>query len=62
MGLPNAYVVELKDRNLAVIDTGTPGKEKKILDHISTLGAKLSDVSLIILTHSDGDLRGALQP
>ena len=59
MGFSNAYVIELEGTNLAVIDTGTPGKEKKILECVGSLGRKPEDVSYIILTHPDGDHSGS---
>ena len=59
MGFSNAYVVELEGQSLAVIDTGTPGKEKKILDFVSTLGRGPADVSYIVLTHPDADHSGS---
>ena len=44
---------------MAVVDTGTPGKEKKVLDYVATLGRKPADVSYIILTHPDADHSGS---
>ena len=58
-GFSNAYIVELEDRNLVIVDTGTPGKENKVLDFVASLGKRPSDVSYIILTHSDGDHSGS---
>jgi glyoxylase-like metal-dependent hydrolase (beta-lactamase superfamily II) len=59
MGFSNAYVAELEGQTLAVIDTGTSGKEKKVLDYVATLGRKPADVSFIILTHPDADHSGS---
>jgi glyoxylase-like metal-dependent hydrolase (beta-lactamase superfamily II) len=59
LGFSNAYVAELEGQSLAVIDTGTPGKERKVLDYIATLGRKPADVSYIILTHPDSDHSGS---
>jgi hydroxyacylglutathione hydrolase len=59
MGFSNAYLVELEGQSLAIVDTGTPGKEKKVLDYVETLGRKPADVSYIILTHADGDHSGS---
>ncbi|MDG6991510.1 MAG: MBL fold metallo-hydrolase [Nitrososphaerota archaeon] len=59
MGFSNAYLVELGGHGLAVIDTGTPGKEKKILNFVASLGRKPADVSYIILTHPDSDHSGS---
>ncbi len=59
MGFSNAYVIELEGQRLAVIDTGTPGKEKRVLDYVAVLGRKPADVSYIILTHPDVDHSGS---
>ncbi|MDG6902166.1 MAG: MBL fold metallo-hydrolase [Nitrososphaerota archaeon] len=59
MGFSNAYLVELDSQRLAVIDTGTPGKEKKILNFVESLGRKPADISYIILTHPDSDHSGS---
>lgn len=59
MGFSNAYVAELEGQSLAVIDTGTPGKEKKIVDYVATLGRRPADVSYIVLTHPDSDHSGS---
>ena len=44
---------------MAVVDTGTPGKERKVVDYVATLGRKPADVSYIILTHPDADHSGS---
>ena len=59
MGFSNAYIVELDDQKLALIDTGTPHKEAKVLKHLADMSRKPSDISYIILTHSDGDHSGS---
>jgi glyoxylase-like metal-dependent hydrolase (beta-lactamase superfamily II) len=59
MGFSNAYVVEIGGQDLAIIDTGTAGKQKKLLDCVVGLGRKPSDVSYIVLTHADGDHSGS---
>ncbi|MDG6986122.1 MAG: MBL fold metallo-hydrolase [Nitrososphaerota archaeon] len=60
MGFSNAFVVELDGQGLAVIDTGTSGKEKKILEYVASLGRKPADVSFIVLTHPDADHSGSV--
>ena len=52
-------MAELEGRSLAIIDTGTPGKEKRVLDYVATLGRTPADVSYVILTHPDGDHSGS---
>jgi glyoxylase-like metal-dependent hydrolase (beta-lactamase superfamily II) len=59
MGFSNAYAVGLEDQSLAIIDTGSPGKEQRILDYVASIGRKPSDVTFIILTHADGDHSGS---
>ena len=44
---------------MALIDTGTPGKAKKVLDYVSSIGRKPGDVTCIILTHPDADHSGS---
>jgi hydroxyacylglutathione hydrolase len=60
MGFSNAYVVETAgEQGVVVVDTGTPGKQTKILSCVSSLGKKASDISYIILTHPDADHAGS---
>jgi glyoxylase-like metal-dependent hydrolase (beta-lactamase superfamily II) len=56
----NAYLVEDMGK-LTLIDTGTPGNEKKITDEIQKIGHKLTDVSTIVLTHWHVDHVGSLK-
>lgn len=56
----NAFIVEDKGK-LILIDTGTPGKEKKISEEIQKIGYKLTDVSAIVLTHWHVDHVGSLK-
>ena len=58
-GFSNAYLVEIDQRSLVLIDTGTPGKGQKVLAYLTTIGRKPSDVSYIILTHADADHSGS---
>ena len=59
IGFSNAYLVEIGGQSLALIDTGTPGKEQKVLGYLSSIGRKPSDISYIILTHPDADHSGS---
>jgi glyoxylase-like metal-dependent hydrolase (beta-lactamase superfamily II) len=45
---------------LTLIDTGDPGDEVKLLDMISSIGRRPSDVAQILITHSDGDHIGCI--
>lgn len=56
----NAYLVEDMGK-LILIDTGTPGNEKKITEEIQKTGHKLTDVSTIVLTHWHVDHVGSLK-
>jgi glyoxylase-like metal-dependent hydrolase (beta-lactamase superfamily II) len=55
----NPYIVVDSD-GLTIIDVGIPGKDKKILTYIASLGKSAQDVKRIILTHSDLDHVGNL--
>lgn len=57
LGFVNAYIV--KQDGIIVIDTGTPGSEQKIIDTLHDRGLKLSEISLIILTHGHQDHAGS---
>lgn len=56
MGFSNAYVVELEGQSLALVDTGTPGRDAKVLAYLTSMGRKATDFSYIILTHADGSI------
>jgi glyoxylase-like metal-dependent hydrolase (beta-lactamase superfamily II) len=58
-GFSNAYLVELDGQGMALIDTGTPGKTRKVLDYVVSIGRKPGDVAYIILTHPDADHSGS---
>lgn len=60
MGFSNAYLVEIDGQGLILIDTGTPGKDAKVLACLTGMGRKPSDVSFIVLTHPDGDHSGSV--
>ena len=59
MRFSNAYLVEIDQQNLALIDTGTPGNEQKVLACLTSMGRKPCDISYIILTHPDADHSGS---
>jgi hydroxyacylglutathione hydrolase len=59
MGFSNAYLVETDQQRLVLIDTGTPGKDAKVLAYLNRIGRKPSDISYIILTHADADHSGS---
>lgn len=54
----NAYVIQ-SDSGLVVVDTGMPGAARLILNRIRALGAKLTDLRLIVLTHAHIDHAGS---
>jgi glyoxylase-like metal-dependent hydrolase (beta-lactamase superfamily II) len=55
----NSYLV-LADDNAAVIDTGLPGNEKRIVEYTERLGVEATRIQCIILTHSDIDHSGSV--
>jgi hydroxyacylglutathione hydrolase len=59
MGFSNAYIVETGEDKLILIDTGTPGKEARVLACLKSIGKKPGDVSDIVLTHPDADHSGS---
>lgn len=58
MAHSNVYLVT-NERELTVIDTGTPGNAKKIVDYIRKMGFQPSNISTIILTHYHMDHAGS---
>ncbi|HVB95863.1 MAG TPA: MBL fold metallo-hydrolase [Nitrososphaerales archaeon] len=58
VGGANSFLV-ISDLGVAVIDTGLPGNEKKIVEYARKLGIEPSKISYIILTHPDIDHSGS---
>lgn len=56
-GLINAFVVESQDHCM-LIDCGLPGTENKVIAALERIGRKVSDISLIIVTHAHIDHAG----
>lgn len=59
MGISNAYLLDVGEQGTVLVDTGTPGKNQKILSYLTTIGKKPSDVTYIVLTHPDADHSGS---
>lgn len=55
----NSYLV-LHGSDGAVIDTGMPGNEKKILEYARSFGVEPANLRFIILTHPDIDHSGSV--
>ena len=60
MAHSNVYLV-INGKELIVIDTGTPGNAKKIVDFIQKIGHQPSEVTTIILTHYHMDHAGSVK-
>jgi len=58
MAHSNIYVLVNGDE-LVVVDTGTPGNAKKIVEYIQKIGHQPSEVSTIVLTHYHMDHSGS---
>jgi glyoxylase-like metal-dependent hydrolase (beta-lactamase superfamily II) len=54
----NVYLI-INETELLVVDTGTGGNAKKIVDYIQKIGHQPSEVSTIILTHYHMDHAGS---
>ncbi len=58
MAHSNVYLV-INEKELMVIDTGTGGNAKKIIEYIQKIGHQPSEVSTIVLTHYHMDHAGS---
>ena len=56
----NAFVIDLGDDGLVLIDAGTPDDTKAILDVVGELGRRSADVRHILVTHCHADHAGGL--
>src|SRR5215204_300230 len=56
----NAFVIDLGDDGLVLIDAGTPDDTKAILDVVGELGRRSADVLHILVTHCHADHAGGL--
>ncbi len=54
----NVYLVTTEE-GTAIIDTGLPGNEKKLLGYAAKVGVQPAQISLIVLTHADIDHSGS---
>lgn len=59
-GLSGANVYLLLGESLALVDSGMPGSEDKILDHVRGLGRAPADLSRMIITHHHLDHVGSV--
>ena len=60
MAHANVYLLTEGDK-LIVIDTGTSGNAKKIVDYVQKIGRQPSNVSTIVLTHFHMDHAGSVK-
>jgi len=60
MAHSNVYLL-IEGDELIVIDTGTAGNAKKIVDYVQKMGRQPSNVSTIILTHCHMDHAGSVK-
>ena len=58
MAHSNVYLV-INGKELTVVDTGTPGNAKKIVEYVQKIGYQPSDVTAIVLTHFHMDHAGS---
>lgn len=59
MDFVSAYVL-VRESEIAIVDTGTPGNTAKFADVIQSAGLGWDDVNHVILTHHHGDHVGGL--
>jgi glyoxylase-like metal-dependent hydrolase (beta-lactamase superfamily II) len=58
--LPIYQYLIVEPDSLVLIDTGFMGNQKRIINNINTIGLGPNDITMILITHSDGDHYGAL--
>lgn len=56
----NSRVFFIKGKRTAIVDTGAPGNERKILKALREAGIQQASVSLLIVTHAHWDHCGSL--
>jgi glyoxylase-like metal-dependent hydrolase (beta-lactamase superfamily II) len=56
----NVYLI-INGQELLIVDTGTPGNAKKIVEYIQKIGRQPTEVSTIILTHYHMDHAGSVK-
>jgi glyoxylase-like metal-dependent hydrolase (beta-lactamase superfamily II) len=59
LGTVAAYAVPAED-GIALVDTGYPGSEEKIVAALAEQGLRPSDIRVIVITHGHGDHIGGL--
>jgi glyoxylase-like metal-dependent hydrolase (beta-lactamase superfamily II) len=59
-GMQGANVYLLLGETVALVDSGMPGGESAILDHIDSLGLEAGDLACILVTHHHLDHVGSL--
>ncbi|MCB0153687.1 MAG: MBL fold metallo-hydrolase [Anaerolineae bacterium] len=57
LGLSNAYLIQ--EKGAILVDTGSPGEEKKIIAALAQTGLSLKDIGLILHTHVHSDHVGS---
>ena len=56
-----AYIVELADGGLALVDTGMDPAAAAVLSALADRGASAADVAALLLTHAHGDHAGGIR-
>ena len=56
----NVYLI-INEKELLIVDTGTPGNAKKTIEYIQTIGHQPTEVATIILTHYHMDHAGSVK-
>jgi glyoxylase-like metal-dependent hydrolase (beta-lactamase superfamily II) len=61
-GPVNAYVLDDPFSGVTIIDAGLPGRTKRIMDLVLSIGRRADEVERILVTHADIDHVGGLGP